>query len=268
MAEEYGARGSNGFQAGGKDMRQAWGMVIVVGLIVLGLAVVGEYLWAQEALSVKVEPSGVVRVMRGDVLLAMIELNAHGPDWKHAPQQTATAEITPLAEGQGKRVVGTLPVPNTDGGAVKYSEVVSLAEQGLRLEYDVAVTKAMKLNGLQVSILLPVGVYADKEVLVSHPDAEPQGVTLPQKQRGDEFYVWGGEGGRVDVAKGTKDALAVELLAPADVIIYDLRRWERPEFEIRFPAIHEDQGYDVANEDLFHLDLNVSFAAPVKLVEP
>lgn len=249
-------------------MSKARVAAISIALVVLGFSAVGGYLWAQEALSVKVEPSGLVRVMRGDVLLAAIELNAHGPQWKHAPQNTATAEVTPLAEGQGKRVVGTLPIPNTDGGAVRFSEVVSLAEQGLRLQYDVAVTKAMKLNGLQVSILLPVDVYAGKEVLISHPDADPEGATLPKEQRGEEFYVWGGEGGRVDVAKGTKDALAVELLAPADIIIYDLRRWERPEFEIRFPAIHEDQGYDVTDEDLFHLDLNVSFAAPVKLVEP
>jgi len=236
--------------------------------LALGCLAIESKVWAQEALLVKVEPSGLVRVTRGGVEMAVIELNAHGPQWKHAPQDTAKAEVRELVEGMGRRVVGTMPVPNTDDGAIKFSEVVRLLGQALRLEYDVAVTKAMKLNGLQVSILLPVDVYADKEVLISHPDADPQGVTLPKQQRGEEFYVWGGEGARVEGAKGTAQAIAVELLAPADIIIYDLRRWERSEFEIRFPAIHEDQGYDVAAEDVFHLDLQVSFAAPVKLQEP
>ncbi|MCX7597770.1 MAG: hypothetical protein N2512_02735 [Armatimonadetes bacterium] len=249
-------------------MKQAIAMVVAVAIAALGFAALGGHLWAQEILSVKVEPSGLVRVMRGNVPLAAIELNAHGPQWKHAPQESATAEMVRPAEGDDRRVVGTLPVPNTDGGAVKFSEVVVLAGQGLRLEYDVAVARGMKLNGLQVSILLPADLYADKEVLISHPDAEPQGATLPKEQRGEEFYVWGGEGQRVDVAKGTKDALTLELLAPADILIYDLRRWERPEFEIRFPAIHEDQGYDVSEDDLFHLDLTATFAGQLKLVGP
>ena len=45
-------------------------------------------------------------------------------------------------------------------------------------------------------------------------------------------------------------------------------RQVRPVFEIRFPAIMEDQGRDMAADDRFHLDLTVTFAAPVKLEGP
>jgi len=58
--------------------------------------------WAQEGLSAKLDPSGMIRVLKGNTELAMIELNAHGPAWKHAPQTDATAEVSDLADKTGK----------------------------------------------------------------------------------------------------------------------------------------------------------------------
>lgn len=198
----------------------------------------------------------------------MIELNAHGPEWKHAPQASAEAEVGDLPDQAGKRFVGTLPVPNTDGGAVRFTETVKVLPQGLQLEYDLSLTGAMKLNGLQVSILLALAQYAGKELVVTQPGGEPQIVGLPQEQQGETFQVWAGEGAKIEVAKGTDDAITIQLRAATDLVVQDLRRWEVPTFEIRFPAIMEDQGRDVAAEDKFHLDLTVTFPAPVKLEGP
>jgi hypothetical protein len=224
--------------------------------------------WAQEALTAKLDPSGQIQFARGEVQLATIELNAHGAEWKHAPQTTATAQVSALPNGAGKRFTGTLPVPNTDGGAILYTETIRPLPQGLRLEYDLGVTKAMKLNGLQLSVNLPVAQYAGKPVTVGQFAGEPGGATFPKDQAEQVVQVFSGEGSRVVVAKDTEDAITLELRAPTDVVIQDLRRWEQPIFEIRFPAILEDPGRDVPADEKFHLDLTVTFATAAKLVGP
>ena len=243
--------------------------MIVGSLVVAALWVGAPGLWAQEELSAKLDPSGLVRVVAGDVEVATVDLNAHGPEWKHAPQAGATARVTDLPDQAGKRVVGTLPVPGTDGGALEFTETVTALPQGFRLEYEVGVNRAMKLNGLQVSVNLPVARYAGKELVVMRPDNDEPGIaTLPLEKREDTPQVWGGEGSKIEVAKGTDQALTIELRAATDVVIQDLRQWDQPTFEIRFPAIMEDPGREVAAEDKFHLELTVTFAAPVKLTGP
>jgi hypothetical protein len=252
---------------GGENMSRLQARTILVSVAVAALLAASGSL-AQETLSAKLHASGMVRVTRGDVELAVIELNAHGPEWKLAPQATAAAEVSDLPDQAGKRFVGTLPVPNTDGGAIKFTESVKALPQRLEFEYDLSVTGAMKLNGLQVSILLPVAQYGGKEVVISQPEGEPEIVTLPQEQKGETSQLWFGEGATIEVAKGTDDAIVIELRAATDVLVQDLRQWDRPTFEIRFPAIMEDQGRDVAAEDRFHLDLTVTLPAPVKLEGP
>jgi len=242
--------------------------MVLVGLATAALLTAANGLWAQETLSAKLDPSGMIRVLRGDVELAMIELNAHGADWTHAPQASATAEVGDLPDGAGKRFIGTLPIPNTDGGAIKFTESVRTLPQGLQLEYDLSMTGAMKLNGLQVSVCLPVAQYAGKEVVVAQPEGDPEIMTLPLEQREQTFQVWTGEGAKIEAAKGTDEAVTIELRAPTDIVVQDLRQWEHPIFEIRFPAIMEDQGRDVAADDRFHLDLTVTLPAPVKLQGP
>ena len=222
-------------------------------------------------LTAKLDPSGMIQLTRGAVELAMIELNAHGAEWKHAPQATATAQASTLPNGAGRRFVGTLPVPNTDGGAIRFTETIRLLPQGFRLEYDLGVTKAMKLDGLQLSLNLPVAAYAGKSVAIGQLQGEPQGVTLPpekQEKAEQTFQLWSGEGARVEVAKDTDASLTAELRAPTDLVIQDLRKWGTNVFEIRFPAIMEDPGRDVAADDKFHLDLTITFATPVKLEGP
>ncbi|MEN6549786.1 MAG: hypothetical protein ABFE07_27405 [Armatimonadia bacterium] len=222
---------------------------------------------AQEALTAKLDRSGMIRVSRGGVELAMIELNAHGTGWQHAPQNTATATVVDLPGGAGKRFTGALPVPNANGGALKFVETVKVVPQGLRLEYDVAVGQAMKLNGLHFSVLLPVGVYAGKLIEIARPEGEPSGVSLPGGEVDKAFYGWSGEGYKVEVAKGTAEAVTVEVIAAADLNVQDLRQWNKEVFEVRFPAIAEE-GAEVTPEDRFHFEVTVGFAGTVKLEGP
>ena len=55
------------------------------------LAAVTGGLAAEDAVSVKLDQSGAATISRGGVELGVIELNAHGPQWKHAPQATGAA---------------------------------------------------------------------------------------------------------------------------------------------------------------------------------
>lgn len=221
---------------------------------------------AQDALKVKLHASGMVQVSRAGAELAMLELNAHGPGWQHAPQKTATAELSDLPGGAGRKFDGVLPIPNTEGGAIRYTESVKTLSQGFRLEYELTVTNIFRLNGLQFSINLPVARYAGKEVLISRFDEYPDLVGLPEEQ--GAFQVWSGQGAKIEAAKDTDDAVTIELRAATDVVLQDMRQWDNPVYEIRFPAIMEGSGREVSAGDKFHLDITVTFAAPVQLEGP
>ena len=237
-------------------------------LAVAALLVTQHGLLAQELISVKLDPSGLIQMAAGDAQLATIELSAHGSGWTHAPQVSATAQVSNLPGGSGKRFAGTLPIPNTEGGAIEYTETLRVLPRAMRIVYDVGVRQAIKLNGLHVSVYLPVAGYAGKELVIERPDDDPDVVTLPAEQRGEAFQVWGGEGSKIEIGKGTEQAITVSLLAAADVVIHDLRKWDQQVFEIRFPAIMEDPSRDVTPEDRFHLDISAGFDAPLQLVGP
>jgi len=239
--------------------------LVILSTLILTLLPAASGLWAQDALSAKLDQSGMITLSRGGVELGMMELNAHGPQWQHAPQATAAAQVTDLPDGGGKRFLGVLSVPNTDGGALRYTEVIKPLAQGFSLQYDLAPTKTMKLNGLKFSLLLQVATYAGKNVTISRLEGDPDTVGFPQDQ---PFNGWFGEAARIEVAKETPDAIGMELRAVADAMMQDLRKWEHPVYEVRFPAISDDQGREVTADDRFHLELTVTLAGPVKLVGP
>ncbi len=233
-------------------------------LAAAALLAAGIPLRGQDSLTAALDPSGMVRVQRAGEELATIELNAHGPDWQHAPQKTASAQTEALPEGGGWRIRGSLPIPGTEGGAIRYTETLQPLPKGLRVVYDLTMARAMKLNGLQFSVNLPAERYAGKEVLVSRLDGEPELVGLPKEHEGNRFQLSYVQGSRVEAAKDTPDALTVELLAATDVVVQDLRQWENPVFEIRCPAIMENEGRGVSEGDTFHLEVTVTFSAPVR----
>jgi hypothetical protein len=235
-------------------------------LIALALGAVAS--WSQETVSAKLAPSGLLELSLGKMALGTIELNAHGAKWTHAPQANANMTASELPNKEGKRFVGELPVPETDGGAIRFTETVKPLSQGVRLDYDLSMSKEMKLNGLQFSLNLPVETFAGKEVVVSQLHADPKLVGLPKEQQETRYQLWSGQGAKIEVAKDTPEAITIELRASTDVVIQDLRRWEHPIFEVRFPAIMQDPGRPMRAGERFHLDLTVTFASPVQLQGP
>jgi hypothetical protein len=236
--------------------------------LVVALALGAVACWAQETVNAKLAPSGLLELSLGKTALGTIELNAHGAKWTHAPQADAKMTVTDLPNKGGKRFVGELPVPETDGGAIRFTETVRPLSQGVRLDYDLSMSKEMKLNGLQFSLNLPVDTFAGKEVIVSELHADPRLVGLPKEQQGECYQLWSGQGAKIEVAKGKPEAITIELRASTDVVIQDLRKWDHPIFEIRFPAIMQDPGRPMKAGEKFHLDLTVTFASPVQLQGP
>lgn len=223
---------------------------------------------SEDALTVKLHPSGVVDVGREKVSLAIIDLNAHGAGWEYASQKDTEAKMTDLPGKKGKRFVGAFNVPKSEGGAIQYTETVRALSEGVQIEYDVTMTKTMKLNGLQLSISLPEAQYAGKEVMISQLRNDPELVGIPKEHTEGKSQLWTGAGSKIELAKGTDDAVTIQLRAPTDVLVQDLRQWESPFFEIRFPALTDYSGRELLAGARFHIDLIVTFAAPVKFTKP
>jgi hypothetical protein len=240
-------------------MSRLQAMMIVAAL----LAATGAAL-AQGAITATVDQSGLIEVSDG-APLAMIELNAHGPNWQHAPQETATGQVNDLPGGDGVRVTSTLPIPDTDDGAIDLTQSVHELPQGLRIEYELTMARTMRLNGLQLSVNLPVARYAGGEVMIRRPHDDPDIAGLPEETTEGRTQLWRGDGAIIEVDGETPDAVTIELRASTDVVVQDLRQWEGEVFEIRFPAIMEDPPREVRAGDRFHLDLTVTFAGPMTL---
>lgn len=235
-------------------------------MIVTALLATTGAAFAQGAVTATVGQSGLIEVGDG-APIATIELNAHGPNWQHAPQEDANGQVSALPGQDGLKVTGTLPIPNTEGGAIDFTETVRELARGLRIEYELTMTQTMRLNGLQLSIDLPVARYAGGEVMIRSPHDDPDIAGLPEETTEGRTQLWRGDGATVEVAGETANAIAIELRAATDVVLQDLRQWESEVFEIRFPAIMEDPPREVRVGDRFHLDLTVTFAGPMTLQE-
>ena len=234
---------------------------------------------AQDALSAKLLAQGGIRVMAGDKLLATLSLNAHGLGWKHADQPAATALIRDAEVGPAKTVEGSLPIPDTDGGALRYIETVTPAEKGFTVGYSLNYTKDMTLNGLQVSLLLPAEMFAGQAVVLRLPGeggAATRAVTvpLPEKLNGDKWQLADGPAARIQIAAGTDNAITIAPKlstaregAKADLprfIVQDLRKWDQSVFEVRLVLIFDEKGKQVLAEDKANTELSITFARPLQ----
>jgi len=210
----------------------------------------------------------MIEIIRGSNSLATIDLNAHNADWEYASQKDSKDRVSDLPGRAGKQFEGAFEIPDTEGGAIRYTQKVRALSEGLEVEYDLVTSKTMKLNGLQVSISLPTTGYAGKETLISQLGRDPAFVGLPKEYREGRSQLWTGEGAKVELGKGTDVAVTVALRAATDVLIQDLRQWQSPFFEVRFPAITDPAGRDLPAGTRFHLDITVTLAGPVRLVGP
>ena len=233
-----------------------------------------------EALPAKLLAQGGIRVTTGDKPLATLSLNAHGPAWRNADQTAATALVKDAETGPAKIVEGSLPVPDTDGGAVRFAETLTPAKKGFTVAYGLGYTKAMTLNGLQVSLLLPAEAFAGKAVVLHMPGEgavtadKTTEVLLPENLDSEKWQLATGPASKIEIAPGTDNAITIAPKLPtaregakADLprfIVQDLRKWDQAVFEVRMVLIFDEKGKQVSAEDKANTELSITFARPLQ----
>ena len=241
---------------------------------------------AQDALTAKVLPQGEVSVKIGEWLLGTLSLNAHGPGWQYVDQAKSTATVTAVGDEVGVVIKkGTLPVPNTDGGAIRFVETLRPIEKGFRADYVLGATQALSLNGLHVSLLMPMATFTGETVKVhpvpvkaeggeAAPAAPAREITVPEQldQQGWQLYV--GPAGKIEISPGTDCAVTVTatvfeptaqgVAAPPVFAVQDLRRWNQDTLEVRISLINSDTGQLLSAEGKLRVALEVRFAGELQ----
>mgnify|MGYP005837099891 CR=1 FL=1 len=238
---------------------------------------------AQDGLTAKLLAQGGVTVMSGGETLAKLSLNAHGPEWVHADQILATA-ATRAVEG-GKLVEGFLPVPNTDGGAIRFAETLQPTESGFRVGYRLSFVKAITLNGLQISLLLPATAFSGQRVVLHTVPPEPveaedeaaveakpqmQTVMLPARLDAGKWQLATLPALKIEIAPGTARPITItprlpevaesEAAKPPVFVVQDLRQWEQDVFEVRLVLVMTDEGQAMAADESLEAGLELAFA--------
>jgi hypothetical protein len=240
---------------------------------------------AQDALTAKVLPQGGVSVKLGEWPLWTLSLNAHGPGWQHVDQASSTATVTALGDEVGVVIKGTLPVPSTDGGALLFVETLRPIEKGVRADYVLGATKALSLNGLHVSLLMPMATFTGETIKVHPVPVKAEGgeaapavpareITVPEQldQQGWQLYV--GPAGKIEVSAGTDCAVTVTatvfepteqgVAAPPVFAVQDLRRWDQDTLEVRISLVNSDTGQLLSVGDKLRVALEVRFAGELQ----
>ncbi len=238
---------------------------------------------AQETLTARLLPHGAVSISSGDRPLATLSLNAHGPDWKHVDQDAATAEAS--GDRELMRFLGTLPVPNTDDGAIRFAETIEPRANGLVADYVLGPTQAMQLNGLHISLLMPAEALVGRTIRVHPPAAKGptaqadapekvQGIALPAHLDEKGWQLFTGPASKVEIAPGTDDAITVAPLAfeptmegmaePPIFAVQDLRKWDQDTIEVRLSLVMADKGTWLSAWDKMHAAASISFVRELR----
>jgi len=233
---------------------------------------------AQGTLIARLTPQGAVTVLSGETVVATLSLNAHGPEWTHVEQSEATASAADAQEGGGRVTQGTLPVPNTDEGAIRFWQTITPTPNGLSADYLLGATQPLALNGLHVSLLLPVEALAGKTVVVWPLEKgvtadKPEELTVPAQLDAKQWQLFSGPASKIVVAPGTDEAITIVPTAfepnevgagePAFFFVQDLRRWDHDQVEVRLSLVNADNGQWLTAWDKLHIALDVTFARGV-----
>lgn len=232
--------------------------------ILVAIAPVGCAAWAQQGVVVQPAPTGRLQVLRAGQPVMAVELSTHGKEWTHAPQSRAQAQFTRLTDEPGLLYKGILEVPGAQG-PLNFEEAIRPADNGFFVDYKMWFNQPTTLNGLQVSLLLPVNRFLGKQVIVVGPAQRETTVTLPMELDEAKWILHRGSANEIQVAPGTDVAFAVAAQTRTNVVIHDLRRWQQQVFEIRFWQVFQDPAAVVEANREFTLNLAFGFGEPVQI---
>lgn len=219
----------------------------------------------EEGITVRTDASGRISLMAEGRLIGIIELSLHAPEWTHVPQSRARAQAEVVTEDDAPVLTyrGTLPLPNAEGG-VSFVQAVRPAENGFFLDYDITCEQAVTLNAIQVSLLMPEALYRGSQAEITLAGDTIRQLPLPEEQA-EDFVLLQANTNSVGVAPEGAPALAIGAKEGADTRIMDLRRWNQPYFEVRYPLVYADQGQEIAAGTTYKAPLALGFEVPVTI---
>jgi hypothetical protein len=235
-------------------------LAVVATVVLAGTAAV-----AQEGIVVQPAPTGRLQVTKAGQPIMAIELSVHGDNWTHAPQSRAQAQVTQLADQPGLLYKGLLQVPGGEG-PLNFEETLRPAENGFFADYKMWFNQPTTLNGLQVSLLLPVARYLGKNVVLVGGGGRETTVELPMQLDAQKWVLHQGGGiTEVQIAPGTDVASGVACGGPTNVLVHDLRQWQQQVFEIRFHQVYQQTALTVEANREFKFSLAFGFQEPVTI---
>jgi len=146
----------------------------------------------------------------------------------------------------------------TEGGSVAFTERLTDRDGGLDVAYEMSFSGVMTLHGLQVSILLPADRFAGTRLTIVAWDGGEWEVRLPLVPSDDDTWQLGEHVSRAVVLGDGSGRIEVDPAKAPELALYDLRRWDRNEFEIRMPLIYDQDGKAVTEADRLALDLTLT----------
>jgi len=185
-----------------------------------------------------------------------LEINLHNSNWQYASQTEATATSEDTVGG-GKRVAGTIPVPQVVGAALSFLETITPTEDGLKIAYELQPAGPLVLNGLQISLLLPAERFGGEHLVLKGAEVADRRIALPRTLDPNAWQLGTVQANAVQIGADEATALMAKIDKTYGLILHDLRQWEREEFEIRLPLVQEDQGKMLSTTDRFSVEITL-----------
>jgi len=186
--------------------------------------------------------------------LGTLELNLHNSNWKYASQAEATAKCEEQAGG-GKTFTGALMVPDVPGVSMSFLETITPKDDGVHVIYELRPSAPLVLNGLQISLLLPTARFAGQRVAIRGQDTPERSIQLPRVLDADAWQLGTVRGNTVEIGTEEAATLALRTDKTSGLILHDLRRWDREEFEIRIPIVQADEGKMIGANERFDVEV-------------
>jgi len=205
-----------------------------------------------------VEDTGVLRIKDGDGIAASIEVNCHGPEWTLGTQSEGVAQIQRVSDTE-TLITGRVPVAGTTDGAIVYEQRLTQGDDGMVIAYWLGFSGPMAIHNLQVSELLPAELYAGSRLEIAYGDTGRRQLLLPAALDAAQWVLGTFKGHAITTTP--IDGEPVTFSGAEDKMpgfeIYDLRQWERDEFEVRVPLLSDQEGKLVGKDDHFGLTLTL-----------
>lgn len=236
--------------------------------------------------AVTVLETGVLLPENDGAQLGMLLLTAHGPAWGYVSQDRGQVSIAPGKEPGATTFTGEMVVPGTDGGVVHFEQSVALADEGVKVEYEIGFSKPMTLNGLQASLRFPTAPFLGGNVAILRAEGDMHEVELPEEVAADRAQLLRlalepeDESAEPEQAEDESEEpeqapvvdvdekVLLTINEAAGVMVQDLRPYGPDQYEVRIFVVADQKGHMVTADDHYSIKLTISLPGEMTLAGP